>query len=119
MLLTLSPRVYLAFNPTTQLTAACKVISIASANPAEGDPPRPTRKELEKEVKVHRMLKHGHILEFLDAVLVEENTGFVPGLFVLLELAAGGDLFDKIGVCTSTDRDNRAQADVLGPCFAN
>lgn len=91
------PRVYLAFNPTTQLTAACKVISIASANPAEGDPPRPTRKELEKEVKVHRMLKHGHILEFLDAVLVEEHTGFVPGLFVLLELAAGGDLFDKIG----------------------
>lgn len=43
------------------------------------------------------MLKHAHILGFLDAVLVEEDSGWVPGLFVLLELAAGGDLFDKIG----------------------
>jgi hypothetical protein len=50
------------------------------------------------------MLKHGHILEFLDAVLVEEHTGFVPGLFVLLELAAGGDLFDKIGACLRARR---------------
>lgn len=95
--LTQPSRVYLAYNPSTQLTAACKVISIASSNPAENEPPRPTRKELEKEVKVHRMLKHSNILEFLDAVLIEENSGWVPGLFVLLELAAGGDLFDKIG----------------------
>lgn len=95
--LTRPSRVYLAYNPSTQFTAACKVISIASSSPAENEPPRPTRKELEKEVKVHRMLKHSNILEFLDAVLVEENSGWVPGLFVLLELAAGGDLFDKIG----------------------
>jgi hypothetical protein len=64
----------------------------------------PNRKELEKEVKVHRMMKHVNVLEFMDARLVdegEEGGKWVGGLFVLLELAAGGDLFDKIGALLS------------------
>lgn len=46
------------------------------------------------------MMKHANVLEFMDARLVEdgeEGGRWVGGLFVLLELAAGGDLFDKIG----------------------
>lgn len=90
----------MASNRQTSTLAACKVIALF-ADPGQGgraSTPRPSRKELEKEVKVHRSLKHTNILEFLDASLVEENTlGFHSGLFVLLELASGGDLFDKIG----------------------
>jgi serine/threonine-protein kinase Chk1 len=45
-------------------------------------------------------MKHDYILEFLYAEIVDkdkEGDGWVPGLYMLLELAAGGDLFDKIG----------------------
>ncbi|CED84833.1 camk camkl chk1 protein kinase [Phaffia rhodozyma] len=91
-------KVYLAINPKTETSAACKVINIFASGSSGDFPgqPRPSRKELEKEVKVHRMMKHENILEFMDAVLVEQNDRYIPGLFVLLELAAGGDLFDKI-----------------------
>jgi serine/threonine-protein kinase Chk1 len=82
----------MGINHATDKLAAVKVINLTA--PAQG---RPSRKELEKEVKVHRMMKHNYVLEFIDAVLVEENPQFVPGLFMLLEFAAMGDLFDKIG----------------------
>lgn len=85
-------RVYLGINPATDSLAAVKVINLTT--PAAG---RPSRKELEKEVKVHRMMKHQYVLEFIDAVLVEEGSDYVPGLFMLLEYAQMGDLFDKIG----------------------
>lgn len=86
------PRVYLGINSKTEQVAAVKVINLTA--PAAG---RPSRKELEKEVKVHRMMKHQYVLEFFDAVLVEEGGEFIPGLFMLLEYASMGDLFDKIG----------------------
>jgi hypothetical protein len=48
---------------------------------------------------VHSVLKHTNVLEFLNAVIVEPNgkSHYYPGIYMLLELAAGGDLFDKIG----------------------
>lgn len=54
---------------------------------------------LDKEMRVHANLKHRNILEFIKAIIVEPtvNSAFHPGLYMLLELAAGGDLFDKIG----------------------
>ena len=43
------------------------------------------------------------MLEFLNAVVVELKHGktYYPGIYMLLELAAGGDLFDKIGASCS------------------
>lgn len=60
----------------------------------------PNIKELQKEVQVHRSLQSPNILAFLHSEVVEEarkQEGYVPGLYMLLELAVGGDLFDKIG----------------------
>lgn len=46
---------------------------------------------------MHKSLKNANILEYLYSEIVKEGDGKVPGLYVLLELAVGGDLFDKIG----------------------
>jgi hypothetical protein len=46
-------------------------------------------------------LKNQYILEFLHSEILDkdkEAEGLVPGLYLLLELAVGGDLFDKIGM---------------------
>jgi len=49
-------------------------------------------------MRVHAALKHGNVLEFLTAVIVEPGTEspYIPAIYMLLEFAAGGDLFDKI-----------------------
>ena len=53
----------------------------------------------DKEMRVHAALKHKNVLEFINAVIVElnKNGGYFPAIYMLLEIAAGGDLFDKIG----------------------
>lgn len=51
-------------------------------------------------MQVHKSLKNSYILEFLHSEIIDkdkEQAGIVPGLYMLLELAVGGDLFDKIG----------------------
>lgn len=50
-------------------------------------------------MRVHSALKHTNVLEFYTAVVVElkHQLSYHPGIYILLELAAGGDLFDKIG----------------------
>lgn len=50
-------------------------------------------------MRVHAALKHSNVLEFLNAVVVELKHAhlYFPGIYMLMELAAGGDLFDKIG----------------------
>jgi serine/threonine-protein kinase CHEK1 len=57
------------------------------------------RKAMDKEMRVHAALKHGNILEFLTGATVEPGTEspYIPAIYMLLEFAAGGDLFDKIG----------------------
>lgn len=45
-------------------------------------------------------MNHDYILKFLHSEIYDQSTeaeGWVPGLYMLLELAVGGDLFDKIG----------------------
>jgi len=56
------------------------------------------RKMLDKEMRVHSALKHRNVLEFINAIVVEpnKNAGYFPAIYMLLEIAAGGDLFDKI-----------------------
>ena len=53
---------------------------------------------MEKEMRVHSALKHQHVLEFLNAVVVElkHKAIYIPGIYMLMEYAGGGDLFDKI-----------------------
>ncbi|KAH0589905.1 hypothetical protein H2248_000097 [Termitomyces sp. 'cryptogamus'] len=84
--------VFRAVNFSTHLVAACKLIAFTAATtPA-------ARKSTEKEMRIHSVLKHPHVLEFLNAVVVETKHAhlYVPGIYMLMELAGGGDLFDKI-----------------------
>lgn len=48
---------------------------------------------------MHSALHHEYVLRFINAVVVEmkHKERYFPGIYMLLELAGGGDLFDKIG----------------------
>ncbi len=74
--------------------AACKVVRLTP------ETTKTERKTLDKEIKVHAALRHRNVLEFISAVIVEPDGGslYIPAVYMLLELAAGGDLFDKIGM---------------------
>ena len=89
----LSPSVYRATNFEEHRVAACKVIAFTEKTSEK------ERKNVEKEMRVHSALKHKNVLEFLAAIVVEmkHKLMYHPGIYILLELAAGGDLFDKIG----------------------
>jgi hypothetical protein len=86
--------VYRAANPNLDTVAACKVVALTPQTTKQ------ERKELNKEIQVHSTLKHVNILEFIDAFIVEPDgkSSYIPGVYMLLEIAAGGDLFDKIGM---------------------
>lgn len=77
----------------THRVAAIKVVSLLR------NPP-PDRRALQKEVQIHTILKHAHILTFLgvqeSGVKPEERGRYLPAIYMALELAGGGDLFDKI-----------------------
>lgn len=94
-------RVFRAINYETRATAACKVVLITS------ETPQSQRKDLEKEIKVHSLLKHINVLEFYRFKTIEESESskYVPGVYMLLELASGGDLFDKIAPDVGVDID--------------
>ncbi|KAH9003291.1 CAMK/CAMKL/CHK1 protein kinase [Lactarius hatsudake] len=84
--------VFQAVNTEDHRVAACKVVALTpKTTQAE-------RKALDKEMRVHAALKHNNVLEFLTAVVVETGTDspYIPAIYMLLEFAAGGDLFDKI-----------------------
>ncbi|KAL4064782.1 kinase-like domain-containing protein [Scleroderma yunnanense] len=84
--------VFRAVHIENHLVAACKLIQITERT-TEKD-----RKTVDKEMKIHSALKHKNIVEFLNAAVVElkYKHNYVPGIYMLLEFAAGGDLFDKI-----------------------
>ncbi|KAI0247400.1 CAMK/CAMKL/CHK1 protein kinase [Lactifluus subvellereus] len=84
--------VFQAVNTQDNRVAACKVVALTpKTTQAE-------RKAIDKEMRVHTALKHENVLEFLTAVIVEPGTAspYIPAIYMLLEFAAGGDLFDKI-----------------------
>ena len=89
--------VYKAVNSSGEI-AACKVIAITRTTPASA------RKAIEKEVSVHGSLKHPNIVKMKAAMMVEDEdeVQYVPGAYLLLEMAHGGDLFDKIGRLSAT-----------------
>jgi serine/threonine-protein kinase CHEK1 len=51
-------------------------------------------------MRIHGALDNEYVIQFIDAVVVENNRRvqkFIPAVYMLLEFAGGGDLFDKIG----------------------
>ncbi|KAG9014675.1 Chk1 protein kinase [Tulasnella sp. 427] len=89
-------KVYRAINYTSTELAACKVVPILQQTWTPN-----AKKELFKEIKVHSQLKHSHVLEFLGSETYEDNEettakAIIPAVYMLLEMAGGGDLFDKI-----------------------
>ncbi|KDR70014.1 hypothetical protein GALMADRAFT_76739 [Galerina marginata CBS 339.88] len=93
--------VFRAVNIPEHRVAACKLIMFTEET-TEKD-----RKNIEKEMRVHSALKHSNVLEFLNAVVVElkHKLTYVPGIYMLLELASGGDLFDKIAADVGVGED--------------
>lgn len=91
--------VYRAVNLEEHRVAACKLIQLTEET-TERD-----RKNIDKEMRVHAALKHLHVLAFLNAVVVElkHKLVYVPGIYMLLEFAGGGDLFDKIAPDVGVD----------------
>ncbi|KAG9313546.1 kinase-like domain-containing protein [Chiua virens] len=94
-------RVFRAVDFENHRVAACKVIFITDKTTDQ------ERKSVDKEMKIHASLKHRSILEFISAVVVElkYERHYVPGIYMLLEFAAGGDLFDKIAPDVGTGED--------------
>ncbi len=92
-------RVFRAVDYSIGMVAACKVVSLNSST-SQGH-----KKELHKEIKVHSQLKHDNILRFLGSLIIEDDRSslYVPAVYMVMEFASGGDLFDKIGayVCFS------------------
>jgi hypothetical protein len=85
--------VYRAVNRDNDHVAACKIVLFTPSTSEIA------RKNAEKEMRVHAVMTHANVLKFCSAVIVEQEYGdiYVPGAYMLLELAVGGDLFDKIG----------------------
>ena len=92
---------YQAVHPKDHRVAACKVVVIT---PDFSDW---QTKSIDKECRVHTALKHKHILELIGAakLSIEQAAqgGYLPAYYLLMEMAAGGDLFDKIGKLSDND----------------
>ncbi|KAJ7092301.1 kinase-like domain-containing protein [Mycena belliarum] len=86
-------QVFRAVNLSDHRVAACKVLLLTRIRPTKS-----ARQSRKRCVSYDAALKHRNILEVVDAVIVElkHPHHYVPGLYMLLELAAGGGLFDKI-----------------------
>jgi len=97
--------VFKAVNISEHRVAACKVIALTEQTTEK------ERKTVEKEMRVHAALKHENVLEFLNAVVVDlkHKQAYIPGIYMLLEFAGGGDLFDKIGMLTFVSRSEMYQ----------
>ncbi|PVF94416.1 Pkinase-domain-containing protein [Serendipita vermifera] len=65
------------------------------------------KKVIYKEIQVHSALIHDNIIRLRNALILEDDgkTKYTPGAYLLLEMAHGGDLFDKIAPEVGVDDD--------------
>jgi serine/threonine protein kinase len=88
-------RVYRARNPAKRELVAIKVIAVPDGQNLD--------KRVLREVRVHKSLKHTNVLELIASSDDRGEKGGIqnwagaPVFGIVLEYAAGGDLFDKIG----------------------
>ncbi|KAH0578175.1 hypothetical protein H2248_004050 [Termitomyces sp. 'cryptogamus'] len=69
------------------LVTACKLITFTPTTTPT------TCKFTEKEIRIHSILKHPHILKFLNAIVVKTKHAhlYMLGIYMLMELAGGSD----------------------------
>lgn len=93
--------VYRAINYSIGAVEACKVVYLTPETTVT------QRKELDKEVRVQSALKHTNVLSLLDRLIVDpgQDERYIAGVYMLMEFAAGGDLFDKIAPDVGVDED--------------
>ncbi|PWN46204.1 Pkinase-domain-containing protein [Ceraceosorus guamensis] len=101
-------RVFKALNAsaTKHRLAAVKLVHyVAPSSQSTRKQHPPDRRALQKEVQVHALLRHENVLEFIaakeigvgkDSATLARERNWVAGLYMVLEFAEGGDLFDKI-----------------------
>jgi serine/threonine-protein kinase Chk1 len=98
----LTNSVYRATNFDEGRVAAIKVVFLTESTTER------ERKALDREMRIHGALDNEFILNFMDAVIVDNTNQpqkYIPGVYMLLELAGGGDLFDKIGASMTNAPD--------------
>ncbi|ORY86703.1 kinase-like domain-containing protein [Leucosporidium creatinivorum] len=83
--------VYRARHPNGNL-AAIKIVSLDLSQPSA----QVKGKAVLREMRIHETLKHNAVLEMIGGEMREGGAGWPAGLWLLLALADGGDLFDKI-----------------------
>ncbi|KDN50390.1 Pkinase-domain-containing protein [Tilletiaria anomala UBC 951] len=104
-------KVFKGVNPDNpkRKEAAVKVVSYAPITSKSSARHPADRQALQKEVQIHGVLKHINVLEFVGADelgTASRPAGIsVPGLYMVLEYASGGDLFDKIAPDTGVPED--------------
>ncbi|GAA5928355.1 hypothetical protein JCM1841_003539 [Sporobolomyces salmonicolor] len=103
--------VYRSLNPHTAHLAAIKIVPLAvsPADAAHDAQVQAKAKQLVREMRIHETLKHRNVLQLFggetrdQCTVVQEypqgrrnETVWPTGLYMVLDLADGGDLFDKI-----------------------
>ncbi|KZV80695.1 Pkinase-domain-containing protein [Exidia glandulosa HHB12029] len=93
--------VYKAVNYTYNVIEACKVVYLTN------DTSVAQRKDLDKEIRVQAALKHINVVSLIDKLIVEPNADarYISGVYMLMEFAHGGDLFDKIAPDVGVSED--------------
>lgn len=88
------PSVFKAINYQYKAVEACKVLYFKQ------EPSSAQRKLFDKEIRIHSVLKHANVIALRGNLIIEPNDrSYIPGAYLLMEFAHGGDLFDKIGEC--------------------